>query len=162
MGDVVKDKGAIISKCGRYRYSLWRLWDLSLPTMVFVMLNPSTADAEHDDPTIRRCLERARREHGGLEVVNLFALRSTDPDMLYDRSAVDAIGPENDTHIAAAVRSACMVICAWGNHGALHDRGHSVRDLILARQQPWHLGLTKIGQPRHPLYLPKATEPQHW
>src|ERR1051326_5628436 len=92
---------ALFSPCGLFRYRLWRHWTPGMPPLVFVMLNPSTADAEKNDPTVERCERRAKAGgFGGGEVVNLFALRSTDPKALY--SAADPIGPENDKVIATA------------------------------------------------------------
>lgn len=93
--------GAILSACGTYRYHLWRLWDKALPVMVFVMQNPSTADASHDDPTIRKCIGFAKRHgYGGISVRNIFALRATDERILLTHH--DPFGPENDAHLLAA------------------------------------------------------------
>jgi len=122
---------------------------------VFVMLNPSTADAEQDDPTIRRCAGFARAwGFGGMTVVNLFAFRATDPARL--RRARDPVGRDNDHHIATAARGAGMVVLAWGVHGALDGRDRVVAAL-LADVRPRCLGTTRGGYPRHPLYLPAAT-----
>lgn len=109
---------AVFDPAGRYRYSLRRRWDAAGARVAFVLLNPSTADGRRDDPTIRRCIGFAREwGFGGLEVVNLFACRSTHPGGL--RSAQDPVGPENDRFLAAAWDRADRVIVAWGNHGAL-------------------------------------------
>src|SRR5690349_18454685 len=99
-----------------YRYRLGRCWDPLLPPMVFVMLNPSTADHNQNDPTVERCERRARSRVGigGLEVVNIFALRSTDPMALYKHS--DPVGPENDMSIVTAAKSSGIVVCGWGKH----------------------------------------------
>ena len=157
MGDLFSqdDNGAELSKDGLYRYRLWRIWDTSLPSLLFVMLNPSTADAEQDDPTIRRCINYAKSwGYGKLTVGNLFALRSTDPTMLYQ--APDPIGPENDRILQALHAEASMTLAAWGAHGEYLARGAAVR-CVLA---PLHcLALTAKGQPRHPLYLPKTLFP---
>lgn len=140
---------------GRYRYRLWRRWRASGPVVAFVMLNPSTADAERDDPTIRRCTGFARAwGFAAMTVVNLFALRATDPARL--RRARDPVGPDNDRHIAAAAAGSDAVVLAWGNHGALGGRDRAVLDL-LAGSRPSCLGVTGSGQPRHPLYLRRAT-----
>lgn len=142
---------------GRYRYALWRTWDRSGPTVAFVMLNPSTAGAASDDPTIRRCLGFARAwGFGALVAVNLFALRSPEPARL--RRARDPVGPDNDRHIRSAARTASLVIAAWGIHGALAGRDLAVRSL-LAPHRISCLGLTRSGQPRHPLYLPSDLRP---
>lgn len=146
--------GAVLSPCGTYRYTLDRVWDASLLTALFIMLNPSTADASEDDPTIRRCRSFATREGcGGLTVVNLFALRSTDPAAL--TSHPDPVGPQNDVHIALALdRQPAVVIAAWGAHPFAKPRAAQVAGLLTAHGgQPQCLGVTKNGDPRHPLYV---------
>ena len=130
--------------------------------MLFIMLNPSTADAEQDDPTIRRCIGYAKALGcGELTVVNLFAWRSTDPRALYGMSKQMAIGPENDRHIAEACNASGIVICAWGNHGALFNRSEEVLKVIRAQQgaRPMALKISKTGQPGHPLYLKADAQP---
>jgi hypothetical protein len=127
-----------------------------------VMLNPSTADAMLDDPTIRRCIDYAKRlDCDSLEVVNLFAYRSTDPNMLAAMSKDAAIGPENDQHIVKATALATVVLCAWGNHGALFGRDTEVLRLIRGKgAKPMALKInTKSGQPAHPLYLKADAQP---
>lgn len=148
--DLFPSGEAILSKCGLYRYNLSRRWSDG-KTCVFVMLNPSTADASSDDPTIRRCIGFARREGcGGLVVVNLFALRATQPLALLAEK--DPIGPMNDEFlIDAIVNSSGPAIAAWGAHGTFMDRADTVRRMT---DKPlWALGVTKAGQPRHPLYV---------
>jgi hypothetical protein len=104
---------ADLSPCGTYRYLLGRRVGEGDRTALFMMLNPSTADATEDDPTIRRCTGFARREGCGvLEVVNLFAYRATDPAEL--RTAPDPVGPANDHHIKAALGRVALVVVAWG------------------------------------------------
>ncbi|MCB9559623.1 MAG: DUF1643 domain-containing protein [Kofleriaceae bacterium] len=135
-----------------YRWRLWRRW-AEAPPCVFVMLNPSTADDRHDDPTIRRCVGFARAwGFGGVEVVNLFALRATDPADL--RAAAAPVGAGNDAAIAAAVARgrAGAIVVAWGVHGALHGRDREVA-ARLAPYRPRCLGVTRDGAPRHPLYV---------
>jgi hypothetical protein len=146
---------------GRYRYHLWRrIVGAGSGRILFVMLNPSTADAEHDDPTLRRCLGFARAwGFGRLDVCNLFALRTPDPREL--RSHRDPVGPENDRHICAAVARADRIVAAWGTGGALLRRGDAVRS-ILEPMSPMVLRLTRRGHPQHPLYLPRAVVPVHW
>lgn len=147
---------ATISKCGRYRYWLERKWGPGHP-QVFIMLNPSTADAKEDDPTIRRCMGFARREGaGGLIVVNLFGLRATNPQELDD--VRDPVGPDNGTNIGLALIGAAAtrrpVICAWGankNASKQADTIHRRADDIGAELKC--LGMTKSGAPKHPLYL---------
>jgi hypothetical protein len=145
---------AIISKDGKYRYWLER--KLSSPiknTCVFIMLNPSTADAELDDPTIRRCKGFAERfQCGKLVVVNLFAYRATRPADLY--KAKDPVGKENDKHLAKALALPGMIICGWGAND-VNDRAARLK--AMADWQKVNLcclGKTKSGAPKHPLYLP--------
>lgn len=148
---------AVISECGRYRYSLARVWDETRYCLPFCMLNPSTADASDDDPTIRRCVNFAIREGcGGIHVVNLFAYRATNPAEL--KHVVDAIGPDNEHHllrtVEAAVRYNVPIVCAWGAHASFPmDRA-----LRKSNARLMCLGKTKWGRPRHPLYV-KATTP---
>jgi hypothetical protein len=124
------------------------------------MLNPSTADETHDDPTIRRCIDFSRRwGFGSLEVVNLFALRATCPRILM--SASDPIGPYNDDHILAAAGRANLLIAAWGIHGDHLWRAQRVAGLLESHRVRC-LGLTSGGQPRHPLYVPATTPPIRW
>lgn len=153
---------AIVSDCGRYRYMLTRKWNKNLPVVVFIMLNPSTADASLDDPTIRRCIGFGRSHgFGGLQVLNLFALRATDPMQL--RTAQDAIGTDNDAHLITALNMAAAtstpVIAAWGVHGVYNNRAAEVRNLsVECGVKLMCLGTTKGGHPRHPLYVSAAQE----
>lgn len=150
-------RGAYISDCGRYRYSLWRQWAPG-PQVMFVGLNPSTADATLDDPTIRRCIGFARAwGYCGLIMTNLFAWRSTDPrDMM---GADDAIGPDNDRILQLASARAALSIAAWGAHGTHKGRDAAVREML---PRLHYLRMTKDGHPGHPLYLPKTLTPVEW
>ena len=152
--------GAAFSRDGRYRYRLWRRWDRSRPAIAFCMLNPSTADARRDDTTIRRCIGFARDwGYGGIEVVNIFALRATDPRAL--RTARDPVGPRNDAFmLRAATRS--PVVIAWGVHGALRGREATALRLLGPRTRLLALGRTRSGAPRHPLYLRHDSEPMEY
>ncbi len=156
--------GTIFSEDRKYRYTLRReINALGEGTCGFVMLNPSTADEEKNDPTIRRTIGFARSwGYARLEILNLFALRSTDPSVLKDCD--DPIGTLNDYYIALVVATCDRVVVAWGAHGALNDRGATVAALIAECKQPFYLvsplsptGLTQGGQPSHPLYLAKDT-----
>ncbi len=153
------DEGATFSACRRYRYRLWRSWGNREHRVVFVMLNPSTADESTNDPTIRKCIGFAKRwGFGALDVVNLFAWRSTDPRGLLE--TVDAVGPDNDEAIADAIGAAGLVVLAWGKHPP-------VSKMIAARlasmwyplghRQVGTLGRNSDGSPRHPLMLAYAT-----
>jgi hypothetical protein len=140
---------------GRYRYRLWRRWLPGAATVAWVMLNPSTADDLRDDPTIRRCIGLSRGwGFGGLEIVNLYALRATDPADLF--AARRPVGAGNDAAVAAAVATADAVFAAWGNHGR-PDRVAAIVPLLGARV--YSLGTTAQGAPRHPLYVASSTRP---
>lgn len=129
---------------------------------VFVMLNPSTATEVQNDPTVERCERRARAlGFGGFRVVNIFAYRATDPQVM--RAQADPVGPENDAALVEAARWGDRIICAWGRHGAHRERGPQVEDLLRAMGQPlFHLGLTQTGAPKHPLYISYDVQPQTW
>lgn len=150
------------SDCETYRYSLTRVWDETLPRVVFIMLNPSKATEVQNDPTIERCERRARTlGYGGFCAVNIFALRETNPKVM--RSHPSPEGPENDQAITRACLWADTIIAAWGAHGDHLDRGASMRNVLRAADRPVHsLGLTKQGHPRHPLYIAYAQHPQPW
>lgn len=154
------DSGAIISPCGQFRYRLWRRWSSNVNPITFIMLNPSTADAEQDDPTIRKCIGFAKRlGQGAIEVVNLYAYRATKPAEL--KAAGWPKGPENDRHILDACKdSRDAVICAWGANARGMDRPRAVLDLLRTSGiRPMALALTDDGIPRHPLYIPYDAAP---
>lgn len=155
------DSVAVYSPCERYRYALTREWGGG-GRVAFVMLNPSTATEVQNDPTVERCERRARAlGFGGFRVVNIFAWRSTDPKALY--RADDPVGPANDDAIRAAADWAGMVVCAWGTHGAHLGRGAAVAALLgCGGRALHHLGLTKAGAPRHPLYVGYDRRPELW
>ena len=150
------------SPCERYRYSLTRRWDPDGRRVNFVMLNPSTATEDQNDPTVERCERRARTlGYGSFCVTNIFAWRDTDPKAM--RAAQDPIGPANDAAIIEAAHWAQDVIAAWGTHGAFMERGGALERLLRETGQSlFHLGLSKAGHPRHPLYLPYAQSPECW
>jgi hypothetical protein len=160
--------GAVLSANGRYRYQLWRDWrgqpTAGALTVCWVMLNPSTADAQEDDATIRRCLGFTRRwGFGRLDVINLFAYRATDPKAL--TQAVDPIGPAWMGNTRTALSRADMVVCAWGAHSMATRRAPEViphlMQMTAERGAPLYaLGFTKDGQPRHPLYMPLDATPE--
>lgn len=147
---------AVISADGKYRYKLGRYWARETALAVWIMLNPSTADAAEDDPTIRRCISFAKRwGFAGIEVYNLFALRSPDPIRI--ETADDPVGPENDYWLTAAAQSGRTIIAAWGACQTLVQSRRAARVMELLVQSraanPTSLGLTKAGHPRHPLYV---------
>lgn len=142
---------AEISDCGLYRYRLGRRWGDG-EALAFVMLNPSTADAHQDDPTIRRCMGFAR-SHGfdAIDVVNLFAYRATKPSEL--KCAGYLVGPENDLHIAMAARASGAVCVAWGANGSKKVRTGEVLMLLMRNGViPKCLDVTRGGMPQHPLF----------
>jgi hypothetical protein len=149
---------ATFSRDRAYRYALTPQWDGSRRLAVFVMLNPSTADAVRADPTVTRCLGFARRENcGGLIIVNLFALRATDPREL--RGHPDPVGAGNDRFIREHCAAGRLVIAAWGAHGRLGGRDRAVLALLgEARIAVRSFGVTTGGMPRHPLYLPRGAQ----
>lgn len=159
MSDLFADTGATFSDCMRYRYRLWRYWDRAKRPLCFLMLNPSTADDLSNDPTVERCQRRAlSMGFGGLEVVNIFAFRSTKPALLY--SLADPVGPDNDQAIRDACAASGMVICGWGDHGKLSGRGSAVRGLLAqAGIVPHVLKVNSSGEPKHPLYVSYETTP---
>ena len=147
-----KIKGAILSDDKVYRYQLTRIWDEDKPKVLFIMLNPSTADALEDDPTIIRVVNFAKSwNYGGVFVVNLYAFRSTDPKRLSEID--DPIGPENITHIRELVGSVDRVIYAWGNK---KTEPKWLRELITT---PYCIAHSTKGIPKHPLYLKGDSQP---
>lgn len=159
-GDAASE--AVYSDCEAYRYLLTRIWDPAGPRALFVMLNPSTATELQNDPTVERCERRARTlGFGAFRVTNIFAFRATDPKVM--RAAADPVGPANDAAIRDSAPWADRIVCAWGSHGAHLDRGPAVEALLRATERPlFHLGLTKAGHPKHPLYIGYAQAPQPW
>ena len=125
----------------------------------FIGLNPSTADEETDDPTVRRCINFARNwRYGGCVLTNLFAFRATNPKEL--RTAADPVGPDNNLFLTTNAERASLVIAAWGVHGRYMQRDARVLRMLSKADVPLHcLGLTKAGHPRHPLYLRAHTKP---
>ncbi len=154
------EQSAVISACGRFRYLLTRQVGPGPRTTTFIMLNPSTADATNDDPTIRRCIGFARSWGcGRLAVLNLFAVRATDPaDM---KRADDPVGPENRGWFERTLQTHRdgPVVCAWGVHGEHRGQDLTVLGWLEGYDvEPLTLGITRDGHPKHPLYLPKGAE----
>lgn len=154
-------RAAAISECRKYRWSLVRIWDHSLPRVLFIMLNPSIADGTEDDPTIRRCIDFAMQwGYGSMAVGNLFGYRATDPSELL--TAKDPVGIDNQRYVLNLLGNCDEVILAWG------DRAKRLNEkrVILGVLKRWQkatgkhamcLGVTKDGNPKHPLYLPKKS-----
>ena len=153
-------KGAVID--GPFRYCLWRVLDAANKRRIaFLMLNPSSADASVDDPTLRRCIGFAKSlGYGRLDVVNLFALRATDPEDLW--GCPDRVGPDNDHYVLDVARRAEIVVCGWGSAEVARLRSGDVLAGLRSAglSDKLHcLGVTKNGSPRHPLYLPADARP---
>lgn len=152
---------AVFSPCRGYRYALSREWGEGTK-LVVIGLNPSTADAHTDDPTIRRCTGFARRwGFSGLVMLNLFAYRATEPRAM--KAAADPIGPVNDTVLTLYATPDRMVVAAWGIHGVYRGRQAEVRHMMSEQCVALHhLGLTAGGFPKHPLYLRADTQAEAW
>lgn len=162
-------KMAELSDCGTYRYVLARLWDEALPTVNFIMLNPSTADHLKDDPTIRRCVGFAKSwGFGQLIVTNLYPFRSPSPFEM--KAASNKRGPRdprghrllNDLHIAKWAANSSLIVCAWGNHAESDVERETLKLLRSIGKTPHALRLSKSGKPNHPLYLPGDMKPTAW
>ncbi|WP_421710821.1 DUF1643 domain-containing protein [Alcanivorax sp.] len=144
-------KHAHMSECGTYRYFLTRRWEPGSQALLFIMLNPSTADHREDDPTIRRCVGFARREgYGAITVMNLYSFRATSPKNML--AAADPVGPQTDSYLLTARNYFDRAICAWGAN-ADRDRVAEVVEILTPGMELFCLGTTKAGHPRHPLYV---------
>ena len=156
---------AFFSPCRLYRYTLHRIWSEKKPFVMFVGLNPSTADERKNDPTVTRCIRFAGDwGYGGMVMMNIFAYRSTDPRMLYKLE--NPVGEDNDRYIIEIAGEAGLIVTSWGNHGAHKGRGDEVLSMLMAMGgssgKVRHLGLTGEGQPKHPLYLKADERPREW
>lgn len=159
-GEVVRD--ALISPCGLYRYDLSRRWSPGVGRVAFIGLNPSTADGLVDDPTIRRCIRFARDwGYGAMRMVNLFAYRTPDPRDLVDtaEAGIDPVGVGNDEILRRLGETCSLVVAAWGAHPLAEHRALQVAHLLPPLVA---LGVTKGGQPRHPLYMRADSRPVCW
>lgn len=156
-------RDAVLSEDGRYRYLLLRIWDQALPLLGWCCLNPSTADHLVDDPSLTRMIGFSREfGYGGLLLGNQFGLRATDPcELTY---CADPIGPDNDHHLLSAL-AGLDVVCAWGASVPTYWRHRPAAVAAQLRERDarlHHLGLTKDGHPRHPLYLRGDTPLTLW
>ena len=155
---------ALISECGSYRYWLSRPRRIEHPgkgTALFIMLNPSTADATLDDPTIRRCRRFADEwDCNGVTVANLYALRATDPAELWRHP--DPVGPDNDMHLCRLLREYGDAVCAWGANAKPDRVADFMKIAAESGARLWCLATTKHGAPRHPLYLRADLKPVSW
>ena len=151
-------KSAIFSPCQTYRYSLTRIWNVKKKPVLFIGLNPSTADENNDDPTIRKCMHYAYLwGFGGLIMVNLFAFRATLRNDL--KKSKLPVGKNNNQFIVNAFQESEMAIVAWGNDGQLYGRDKEVLRLV---SNPMCLNINKTGQPAHPLYQKNDATPKSY
>ena len=148
--------GAIFSPDKKYRYALWRIWDKSIPSVLFIGLNPSTAGNKSNDPTINKCIGFAKKwKYGGLYIVNLFAFRTSDPrDLL---RILDPVGPDNDKWIKSHTKDHKLIIATWGNYGSFMEKGREIYNEV---PNLYCLKINKTGQPAHPLYLGYDLKPK--
>jgi len=156
-GGLVKylDMGADISEDGRHRYWLSRRLSMGERAVLFVGLNPSTADASQDDPTIRRCVGFARAwGFDWLYMGNVNAYRSTDPKALKSLADIEAVGPLNKEALMWMAQKSDLVVVAWGSN-PLNRYAQNLADWLVTLGQTRCLGQNKDGAPKHPLYLPK-------
>ncbi len=143
------DNGAVFSECKKYRYALWRIWDESKPKIMFIGLNPSTANESDNDPSIRRVIRFANDwGYGGIYMLNLFAIISSDPKVIL--SCSDPIG-ENDDYLVGYAALSKDVLFAWGSFPEAQERA---KQIISWFPGSVCLGLNKNGSPKHPLYIP--------
>ena len=148
---ILVNKNATFSDCRKYRYALSRTWDSKKKTILFIGLNPSTADEKIDDPTIRRCINYAQNwGYGSFLMVNLFAYRATIPTEL--KNVKNPIGNDNDLHIIELLKKVDLAVAAWGNKGSHLNRDKEVKKII---PNLMCLKINKSGQPAHPLYQKK-------
>jgi len=152
--DLTIPTGAIFSDDGQYRYALWRVWSQTRPPLMFVGLNPSTANGTANDPTITRLMGRADQEgFGAILAGNLYALVSSAPGVLLQGG--DVVGPETDSYLRQMIDMAGQVLCAWGSFPAVKNRAPAVLSIVPA---PYCLGVNKDGHPKHPLYISYSTK----
>jgi hypothetical protein len=148
------ENGATFSDCRNYRYALWRIWDYDKPRIMFIGLNPSTADETQNDPTIRRVIGFAKDwGYGGIYMCNLFAIVSTDPAIL--KMCTDPIG-DNDHHLLKYADLSKDILFGWGNFKEAVDRVKYVSGLF---PNALCLGKNQNGTPKHPLYIAAKTTP---
>ena len=141
-------KDAELSECRKYRFALWRTWDESEPYVMFICLNPSTADETEDDPTLTRCINYAKSwGYGGVCMGNLFAFRATKPAQM--KVADDPIGLDNDKWLKKLAKDAGLVVAAWGNTGGYLNRSEQVKSIL---PNLYCLKMNQSGEPAHPLY----------
>ena len=146
------NKDAVVSNNELYRYQLSRIWNSSLPMVMFICLNPSTADHNDDDPTILKCIKYAQNwVYGGLLMGNLFAYRATNPSDI--KKVDDPVGPLNNHYLKLMSQQVIQIVCGWGNHGTFLDMDDEVRCMF---DKLYALKRNVSGTPSHPLYLKQS------
>jgi hypothetical protein len=152
-------RATVFSEDRVYRYQLWRQQFHALHYVLFIGLNPSTADETKDDPTIRRCVGFTNSwGYGALCMANLFAFRATNPKVMM--ASKDPIGVDNDEFIKQLAEEAALIICAWGNGGNYKGRAREVIGLLNpVLPKVMVLGVNADGSPKHPLYLKSDCKP---
>jgi len=161
-----ENRSAVFSPCRKWRYHLQHIWDKSEPNLIWMMLNPSTADEVKNDPTVERCEQRARMwGFGGVEVYNIFSYRATDPSNM--KAQADPIGPDNDDWMIKFAKKShqTTAIIGWGEHGKHIGRGEEVLGIIARHKGQVHaLKVNASGHPKHPLYIgyKQKAEPFVW
>lgn len=160
LGATIK-RTADFSPCRTWRYTLIREWDVKKPRLLFILLNPSTADEKKDDPTNRRGIDFAIQwGFGAVVFVNLFAIRSPDP--LVIPKVKDPVGPDNDLYIAREAYRTNLIVCAWGTHGRFNNRDQVVTGHLAIHYELTCLGRNNDGTPQHPLYMLRTTAPVNY
>lgn len=146
---------AELSNCRKYRYALWRTWDKSKEKVMFIGLNPATADEVEDDRTIRRCVNYAKQwGYGGIIMANLFAFRTQSPAEMM--ASTDPVGPENDRWLRDLASQAPLIVAMWGNLGKYRNRAFEVAKMFPELKC---LRITGAGQPHHTRGLPNGLHP---
>jgi len=150
-------KGAILSKSGKYRYQLWRIWNPDKPLCLFIGLNPSTADSFDDDPTVKRLIYFAKKYgYGGFYIGNLYALRTSKPSVLF--KSKKKIGKYNDEHLLEMYIKTKHIIIMWGSKKGIEKRVEAFFHMFKSTFLFYCFGHCKDGNPTHPLFLPKNTK----
>jgi hypothetical protein len=153
--------GAKFSPCKKYRLQLWRIWDDHLPKIMFIMLNPSSADAKRDDPTIRRCINFTKKwGYGGIYVGNLYPLISPKPKLLLRSSSVYHL--DNKSNLNEMAKKCTRIVCAWGNFLVIKKLGFPDDFFLELKDKLYYISISKNKTPKHPLYLSGNLEMKKW
>ena len=152
MGPIQINRGAKLSSCKKYRLKLWRIWNDQLPKILFIMLNPSSANAHHDDPTTRRCIDFTKKwGYGGFYVGNLYPLISSKPKLLLQPISVSH--QENMSNLDKMADKCDKIVCAWGNFEIVKKLGIPNDFLKNFQNKLYYISKSKNNTPKHPLYL---------